>query len=250
MTPALRIAASAAAVVALVVAVAAFGFRPSGPGAVVNTPSPAPTATPSADQTPAPSVAGGQLLIPVREGSVPLTAGTYIAATPFPKKITLTLPDGWYGNVGGPYDVLLSRVGPTAKVDFVILYEVYADPCHFDRGQNPLPGLGVDDLVAALTSLPGMTVTTPVDVTVGGYHGKQVTMTAPASADGCTPLPGAGFRIWELPLGATNDMQQVTVLDVDGTRVVLDITGLQDGTTTLTPEVQAIVDSIRIEPGD
>lgn len=255
MTPALRIAASAAAVVALVVAVAAVGLHPSGPGAVVTIPSPAPTATPSAGPTSAPSMAQGSALIPYREGSVPLTAGTYVAASPFPKKITLTLPDGWYGNIGGPYAVFLSRVGPTAEVDFVILNEVYADPCHFDRGQNPLPGPGVDDLVAALASLPGMTVTTPVDVTVGGYHGKQVTMTAPASADGCTPLPGAGFRIWELPLGATNDMlpgqrQQVSVLDVDGTRVVLDVNGLEQGSTKLTPEVQAIVDSIRIEPGN
>jgi len=254
MTPVLRIAGSAAAVVALVAAVAAVGLHPSEPGSVVNTPSPAPTATPSAGPTPLPSLAGGSLLIPVREGSVPLTAGTYVAATPFPMKITLTLPDGWYGNVGGPYAVFLSRVRPTAEVDFVILNEVYSDPCHFDRGQNPLDGPGVDDLVAALASLPGMTVTPPVDVTVGGYRGKQVTMTAPAQADGCTPLPGAGFRIWQLPLGATNDMQpgdsqQVTVLDVNGTRVILDVSGLQNGTTTLIPEVQAIVDSIRIEPG-
>ena len=44
--------------------------------------------------------------------------------------------------------------------------------------------------------------------------------------------------------------QQVTVLDVDGTRVVLDVSGFENGSTKLTPEVQAIVDSIRIEPGN
>ena len=132
MTPALRIAASAAAVVALVVAVAAVGLHPSGPGAVVNTPSPAPTATPSAGPS---SAAQGPGLIPFRGGPVPLTAGTNVAASPFPKKITLTLPDGWYGNIGGPYAVFLSRLGPTAEVDFVIFNEIYADPCHFDRGR-------------------------------------------------------------------------------------------------------------------
>jgi len=155
MTPVLRIAASAATVVALVAAVAAVGLHPSEPGAVVNTPSPAPTATPSAGPTPLPSVAGGSLL-PVREASVPLTAGTYVAGTPFPKKITLTLPDGWYGNVGGPYAVFLSRVGPTAEVDFVILNEVYADPCHFDQGSLEKPPTTADGLANALVNLPGI----------------------------------------------------------------------------------------------
>ena len=253
MTPVLRIAASAAAVVALVVAVAAVGLHPSGPGAVVNTPSPAATATPSAGPS---SAAQGPGVIPVGEGLGMLTAGKNVAASPFPKKITLTTPDGWFGNIGGPYAVFLTQLSPTAEIDFDIFDTVYADPCNIDRGpMDPPAGPSVDDLVAALTSLPGMTVTKPVDVTVSGYHGKQFTMTAPASTAGCTLEPGIGFRIWELPLGATNDMQpgqsqQVTVLDVDGTRIVLDVSGFENGSTKLTPEVQAIVDSIRIEPGN
>jgi len=243
MTPTLRIAASAAAVMALVVAVVAIGLRPSGPGSDQLTPTPTPTVSPS------------PLVIPTGEGPVLLTPGPYLAASPFPKRITLTLPDGWSGNIGGPYAVFLSRLVPNAEIDFSIFDKVFADPCHFDRGaMNPPPGSSVDDLVTALTSLPGMTVTPVKDVTVSGYHGRQFTMTAPATTNGCTLPPGAGFRIWELPLGATDDMEpgqreQVTVLDVDGTRIVLTVMGFEGATTTPTPEVQGIVDSIRIEPG-
>jgi len=243
MTPTLRVAASAAAVIALVVGVVAIGLGPSGPGAIQVTPTPTPSASPS------------PLVIPAGEGRVLLTPGTYLAASPFPKRVTVTLPDGWSGNIGGPYAVFLSRLVPNAEIDLSIFTTVYADPCHYDRGaMNPPPGPSVDDLVTALTNLPGMTVTPVTDVTIAGYHGRQFTMTAPATTDGCTLPPGAGFRIWELPLGATNDMdpgqrEQVTVLDVDGTRIVLTVMGFEGATTTPTPEVQGIVNSIRIEPG-
>ena len=242
MTPTLRIAASAAAVLALV-AVVAIGLGPSGPGAIEATPTPTPTVSPS------------PLVIPSGEGPVLLTPGMYLAVSSFLKRIILTLFDGWSGNIGGPYAVFLSRLVPNAEIDFSIFDTVYADPCHFDRGaMSPPPGPTVDDLVTALTNLPGMTVTPVKDVTVAGYHGRQFTMTAPATTNGCTLPAGAGFRIWELPLGATNDMepgerQQVTVLDVDGTRIVLTVMGFEGATTTPTPEVEGIVNSIRIEPG-
>ena len=186
---------------------------------------------------------------------MPLTAGTNVAATPFPKKITLTLPDGWYGNIGGPYAVFLSRLGPTAEVDFVIFNRSTRIPVTSIGDQNPLPGPGGRRPRGRPDEPAG-----DDGHDAGRRHGRRVPRQAvhddgAGQRDGCTLLPGTGFRVWELPLGATNDMQpgdrqQVTVLDVDGTRVVLDVTGLEDGSTKLTPEVQAIVDSIRIEPGN
>jgi hypothetical protein len=242
MTNLFRIAAGVTAIAALIVALVALNPQPSGPGAEEPTPSPTPS--------------GPLPTIPIGETSFSLAAGTYRAADPFPKRVTVTLPDGWDGNVGGPYAIWLSRNAPNAEVDLQIFDKVYADPCDIGKGLlNPLPGSSVDDLVTALTNLPGgMTVTDPVDVTISGYHGKQVTITAPISADRCTLEPGAGFRLWELPLGATMDLAvgdsfQVSVLDVGGQRIVLVVAGVQPGKTTLTPEVQDVVDSIRIEPG-
>ena len=77
----------------------------------------------------------------------------------------------------------------------------------------------MDELASALAALPGLQVTPPTDVTLGGYQGKQLTITAPATASSC--------QVWVLPLGATNDMapgdqQRVWILDVDGQRLVID----------------------------
>ena len=115
---------------------------------------------------------------------LPLEPGTYVTADPFLVRVTFTVPAGWEGNIGGPYVVVLDRASGQGAVAFSIFDKVYADPCHFDKGLlNPLPGPTVDDLATALASLPGLDATTPTDVTVGGYQGKQLTLTAPASFD-------------------------------------------------------------------
>lgn len=104
----------------------------------------------------------------------------------------------------------------------------------------------------ALASLPGLDVTTPTDITVDGYRGKQLTLMAPDTFDGCT-LGREGYVIWQLPLGAMFTMtpgerDQVWILDVDGERLVVDVPELPSSTAQQRAEVQAILDSIQIEP--
>ena len=70
-------------------------------------------------------------------------------------------------------------------------------------------------------------------------------MTAPATGDSC--------RVWELPLGATNDMapgdqQRVWILDVDGQRLVIVAPEPPALSAATKAEVQAVLDSIHIEP--
>ena len=36
-----------------------------------------------------------------------LTPGTYVTNDPFLARVTFTVPDGWAGNIGGPYAVFL-----------------------------------------------------------------------------------------------------------------------------------------------
>ena len=69
-----------------------------------------------------------------------LTAGKNVAASPFPKKITLTTPDGWFGNIGGPYAVFLTQLSPTAEIDFDIFDDGLRGPVqHRSGADGPAP---------------------------------------------------------------------------------------------------------------
>ena len=186
MGNAMRLAALAAV---LVVAVAGLNFLLPGNGgfgSLQASPSPAPTPR-------------GTLLV---GDPVVLEPGTYVTDSEFLVQATLTVPAGWDGHLGGPYLMDVGRLYGPGSVAIAIFDKVYADPCQFDRGlMVPAPGPTVADLATALTSRPGLAATAPTDVTMGGYAGKQFTITAPADFDGCTLGP-EGYSIWELPLGA------------------------------------------------
>ncbi len=196
-----------------------------------------------------PSPSASPRPIPVTSSDMPaLEPGTYLTGDPFLARVTFTLPDGpvaWQGNVSGPYAVWLGDASQDL-LRFQVFDTVYAEPCQNDNvAMNPQPGPSVDDLANALASLPGLQVTPPTDVTFGGYQGKQLTLTAPATGGPC--------RAWILPLGATNDMvageqQRVWILDVDGQRLVIDAPETSTVTADMKVDVQAVLDSIRIAP--
>jgi hypothetical protein len=166
----------------------------------------------------------------------------------------MTVPAGWSGKVGGPYAVYLDRAplgNGDAGIGLSLSQTIYADPCHDGGFLAPQPGATVDDLVAALASLPGLDATTPTEVTIDGYSGKQLTLTAPASFAGCTLSPD-GYRLWRLPLGgifAFDPGQRLTlrIVDVNGKRLVVLSDSFPSTNAQKLAEVQAILDSIRIE---
>ena len=211
---------------------------------------PATTApTPTATAVPSPSPCA----LPVTSsGPVALPPGPCTAAGPFPLRLTFTVPAGWAGNIGGPYLVLLAQATGPAGLAFSVDTKLYADPCHTDKGfLNPPPGSSVDALATALARLPGLTATTPTAVTLGGYQGKQLTLTAPASATGCTD---GDYSVWQLPLGAINaltpgELDRVWVLDVAGQRLVVDAAETPDQTTADIAEVQGVLDFLQLAPG-
>jgi len=241
MITTLRIAVAATAIV---LAVVGFNLLPlgGGPGGPAPTPSPSPTPTP-------------RVMAIDPEGWPPLEPGTYVTPDPFLFPLTFTAPAGWQGKVGGPNAVFLRRADGRGEVALSFFETVYADPCHYNGPLDPPPGPSVDDLATALTSMPGLDVTTPTDVTLGGFAGKQLTLTAPASFADCTLSPDGNFRVWELPLGATNDLlpgqrDPVWILDVDGQRLVIDALEQPGMTAADKAEVQRILDSIRITPAN
>ena len=185
----------------------------------------------------------------------PLQPGTHVTADPFLARVTFTVPAGWEGIMGGPYLVDLGKPAEPGAVSFQVFDTVYADPCDFAKGPLvPQPGPSVDDLATALVGLPGLDVSAPTDITIDGYRGKQLTLTAPSDLTGCTLSPEGNLLTWELPLGARIGMNcgeiiRVWILDVDGQRLVIVASNkpgaLDDASKA---EVQAVLDSIRIAP--
>ena len=168
--------------------------------------------------------------------------------------LTFTLPDGWQGNMGGPNAVFLHSAQGPGEVILSLFEKVRADPCHFEQGfLDPLPGPTAADLATALANLPGLDASAPTDVSMYGYQGKQLTLTAPASFEGCTSSSEGSFLLWELPLGAVYTMSEgqrdrVWILDVDGQRLVIQGLEKPGATAEDKAQVQGILDSIRIAP--
>lgn len=204
---------------------------------------------PQVSPTPVPTPLGT-----IMEGNpVLLEPGTYVTADPFLVRVTLTVPGGWNGKLGGPYALYLARQNGGGEVIVSVFDNVSADPCDQNQGLlNPPPGPTVDDLATALTTRPGLVATTPTDVTFGGYAGKQFTITAPADFTGCALGP-EGYTVWQLPLGAVYTMtvgqrDRIWILDVDGQRIVIDAQEPAGQPEQINAEIQGIVDSIRLAP--
>lgn len=242
-----RVAIVAAAVV-VAVGFAWVTFGPSQFG--VGGPRPTPTAAP----TPSPRA------LPTTESESPLEPGTsYVTADPFFVRVTFTAPDGWEGKVGGEYLAFANPTGreaPSGGVTFSKFVIVATDPCHSDSEEGAyefaVPTGSVDNLVSSLVNMDGTDASTPVDVEVDGYFGKQLTLTAPASFEGCTLSPD-GYVVWQLPLGTkysfvAGQRSRLWILQVNSERLVIDVPEVPGQSAQEKADAQALFDSIQIAP--
>lgn len=250
-TPARVVAAAVIGVLA--VGGAFFVLRPGGSSVGGPGPTPAPTASP----TPTPGPAA------LRNAVLP--AGTYVT-TPFAPptdlglcipqqpgctepasddtiRFTFSVPNGWEG---GTIPVVWSTYGDGVGLVFERGGSLYSHPCGDEPPPNIAVGPTVDDFVSALVDHPLLDVSTPVDVTLGGFSGKYLDLQVPSDISACP----TSYLPWEPGLYAQGPSHRwhLWILDVDGIRVVVQSMDYAATSAQRRAELQAIVDSIQIEP--
>ena len=203
------------------------------------------------DSSPSPATTGSQatLIEPVSGGIfTDLAAGTYYIDDPFPVRVTFDLPTQGsvfhYTPEGTQANVRLQTAG---EVSFEVIDNVSAEPCTGEL-LDPPPGPSVDDLVTAISNLPGFGATPAIDVTVDGFFGKRFTLTAPSNGD----APCGSMFTWRTTTRQNgvgpDEVNEVTILDVDGVRLLIataDVPGIsQAGRLAL----REVVDSVQLGP--
>jgi hypothetical protein len=230
MNNTMKFALAAAAVIAAVVGLAYF--------VTPNVGSPGP-ADPSLTVQPDP--ASTQAVLDQQEGL--LAAGSYLIDNVDPMRITVAVPEGWQKNA---VPAAVWTPNSEAHIGFATVDNVFADPCSSGSGlADPAVGPTVDDLVSALQGLAGIEVTAPTDVTVDGFSGKSLELTAPD--DTC-----AESALWIIqPANEAMPLEahaQVWILDVDGNRLVITAQDRPGAVALNVEQMHAMVDSLQIEP--
>jgi hypothetical protein len=115
-------------------------------------------------------------------------------------------------------------------------FNVYGDPCHWSSSNPETPATTLDEIAAAFATLPLSDATAPVDVTVGGFTGKAITLQVPMTdgvpnaspdesfADCDEDTFAFGFKAGDNEWigGTAGQIDELWILDVNGSIVILD----------------------------
>jgi hypothetical protein len=235
MSNPVRIAAALAAV-AVIAFVGLTYLVPDNSGSTEPTATPTPTATPIATPVAVPPLPpwGAPKLDPGRY-TVEVPGSTVTAA--------FTIEEGW--TPGGWY--IMNPPDFTKQVSFWTVENVHQDLCDPESLPDQAIGPTVDDLVAALDDQAGTNMSPAVDVEVGGFAGKRVTMqeidvlpcndgeprnyfVSPGGEPGRDLEPGRMDTLW--------------ILNVDGNRVVIATSRGDPGDTTAWTSIARVVRSM------
>ncbi len=172
------------------------------------------------------------------ESTVAARTGTYDVSG---VDLTFAVPAGW--EVRNGY-VGKANSDPILAVGFYEVANIYTGSCPPVQVDPPV-GPTVDDLASAWANLPGFDATAVSDITVDGFHGKQVEFTVPDYNQ--VDCQYGTFRLWQSVRGdywwaeGPNEHQQLWILDVNGTRLVIVKTFFPD----TSPQDRAALDEIR-----
>ena len=238
------------------------------PGGVGGVPSVQPSAAPSPTATLAPTATPAPTPAHVPDETV-MQAGTYFAR-PLPAPddgltLTFTVPKGWRG-FGDASIIPADEPGTNGPggmaFQFIDITSLNSDPCHWQGPDGDvIVGPTVDDLVRALQAQTAYEVSEPVDVSIGGFSGKRVDVVHPAelfpTMDPAAPdCDEDVVRIWNSTAygeggiygQGPDNRWQANILDVDGTRLVMVVQDFPGTSPADRAELDAILDSLVIEP--
>jgi hypothetical protein len=191
------------------------------------------------------------------EDEAPLNAGSYtfdnsvlgFPGKPFPN-IVISVPDGWTSFGYGVH-----RYNNTQRylaVSFWNVADVYANGCQ-GFGPKIHPGPTADDLAAALAARPLRNATAPAAVSLGGYHGKYLEWSVPVDIH-FSDCDASSFRSWTASNGGDRYQQgpgqvdRLWILDIEGSRLVIDVTYMPAASKLDQAELGKVADSIAFRP--
>jgi len=182
-----------------------------------------------------------------------LEPGAYLVHAVSGLSIEVTVPQGWTGYQGWGLWGPRTEFPPDGMgLGFWQVGNLYADPLEPDLVDPPI-GPTVDDLVDGLVAQRGHTTSPPVDVTIDGYSGAMVELKIPEEPffEECF-AGGTTYRLWNDTGGGYRCLQgpgqieRIWVLDVDGTRLVIDAHHFPGTPAQDLAALDAVIASIRI----
>jgi hypothetical protein len=237
-----------AAAAAVVIAVVGLQFFVNSN---VGGPTPSATAEPTSTPTPTPE--------PTPEGLLPEGGKYFISLQSYPIAISVTIPaPGWYGDASGGVLVKPNSDPPDGAglITFVKDdgYYVYGDPCQWSSTRPDTPATTVDELVAALSAQASRDASAPVEITVGGYAGKSITLHVPDDA-AFSQCDQGYFGSWAVDADPTpsryhqgpGQIDELWVLDVNGHLVIIDASHYTGTPQDVVDELDAVVESATFE---
>jgi len=171
---------------------------------------------------------------------------------------------GWSALLFDPVLIGKDLPGSSEGLDLLVspslVGNVYTGGCHW-RGTalDPPVGPTVDDLAAALQAQAGPGASPPTDVTVGGHPGKKIELSVPddvvlstCDKENSFPVfgrwsPSANPAVGGPYTYGEGQHNTVYIVDVDGTRQVIDTMYLPGTSTADRAEIDQIIASIRFE---
>lgn len=235
--------AAAVVVLALVVGVQLFG---SSDGETGSQPTPSPTVDPPPGASAADPIDFAGLAVGDR-----LVDGDYIFTHMDGLRVLFTGSSAWERNL--PNWVVWSIDDHKATMGVSTVDNVVIDPCQPELGfQDPAVGPTVDDLVAALGAVPGLTFSTPEAVTQDGYEGVKLDYVPTDGFDNCLDNMGEAMLMTvdgtaesdtTIIAPSGDDAFSLFIFDIDGTRIVI----AAAFTPNRTDDLYEMLNSIRFE---
>jgi hypothetical protein len=145
------------------------------------------------------------------------------------------------------HEIELDQYGVSALSDV----RLYADPCHWTKGYADVPANATPlDLAMVVHELPGYSSILPEPIMVDGHPGVRVDFRYTGTGDCDLPMK---VRLADIGEGGNETIsvsgiqQRWLIVDVAGTRVILEEWSLGVGLAYRLPELDRIIESVRFQ---